>query len=63
MLAAFGFEALGVVVGDIYFIDPVPLAGQETPERGVKLQVRLVDRAQLVVFAYHTSLVSAREPG
>jgi hypothetical protein len=27
MLAAFGFEALGVVVGDMYFIDPVPLAG------------------------------------
>src|SRR5260370_39426734 len=45
MLAAFGFEALGVVVGDMYFIDPVPLAGQETPERGVRLELRLVDRA------------------
>src|ERR1700692_3071323 len=46
MLAAFGFEALGVVVGDMYFVDPVPLAGQETPERGVRLEVRLVDRAE-----------------
>jgi hypothetical protein len=46
MLAAFGFEALGVVVGDMYFIDPVPLAGQETPERGVRLELRLVDRAE-----------------
>jgi len=45
MLAAFGFEALGVVVGDMYFIDPAPLAGQETPERGVRLELRLVDRA------------------
>src|ERR1700756_798659 len=45
MLAAFGFEALGVVVGDMYFVDPVPLAGQETPERGVRLELRLVDRA------------------
>jgi hypothetical protein len=45
MLAAFGFEALGVVVGDMYFIDPDPLAGQETPERGVRLELRLVDRA------------------
>lgn len=45
MLAAFGFEALGVVVGDMYFIDPSPLEGQETPERGVRLELRLVDRA------------------
>ena len=33
MLAAFGFETLGVVVGDMYFVDPSPLAGQETPEQ------------------------------
>jgi hypothetical protein len=46
MLAAFGFEALGVVLGDIYFIDPTPMAGQETPERGVRLELRLVDRAE-----------------
>jgi hypothetical protein len=46
MLAAFGFENLGVVVGDMYFIDPSPLAGQETPERGVRLELRLIDRAE-----------------
>ena len=46
MLAAFGFETLGVVVGDMYFVDPAPLAGQETPERGVRLELRLVDRAE-----------------
>jgi hypothetical protein len=46
VLAAFGFETLGVVVGDMYFIDPAPLAGQETPERGVRLELRLVDRAE-----------------
>ncbi len=45
MLAAFGFEALGVVVGDMFFVDPTPNAGQETPERGVRLELRLVDRA------------------
>lgn len=45
MLAAFGFEALGVVVGDMYFVDPAPMAGQETPERGVRLELRLIDRA------------------
>ncbi|MBX9640203.1 MAG: hypothetical protein K2X97_10870 [Mycobacteriaceae bacterium] len=45
MLAAFGFETLGVVVGDMYFVDPSPMTGQETPERGVRLELRLVDRA------------------
>jgi hypothetical protein len=46
MFAAFGFETLGVVVGDMYFVDPAPRAGQETPERGVRLELRLVDRAE-----------------
>ncbi|OBJ53030.1 hypothetical protein [Mycobacterium sp. 1423905.2] len=45
MLAAFGFESLGVVVGDMFFVDPSPLTGQETPERGVRLELRLIDRA------------------
>jgi hypothetical protein len=45
MFAAFGFENIGVVVGDMYFVDPNPLAGQETPERGVRLELRLIDRA------------------
>jgi len=46
MFAAFGFEALGVVVGDMFFVDPNPREGQETPERGVRLELRLVDRAE-----------------
>ncbi|HEY9303260.1 MAG TPA: hypothetical protein VIO95_03110 [Mycobacterium sp.] len=45
MFAAFGFETLGVVIGDMYFVDPTPLAGQETPERGVRLELRIIDRA------------------
>jgi hypothetical protein len=45
MLAAFGFESLGVVVGDMYFVDPNPLEGQETPERGVRLELRVIDKA------------------
>ncbi|QLL08579.1 hypothetical protein [Mycobacterium vicinigordonae] len=44
MLAAFGFENLGVVVGDMFFVDPNPNAGHETPERGVRLELRIVDR-------------------
>lgn len=46
MFAAFGFETIGVVVGDMYFVDPNPLEGQETPERGVRLELRMVDRGQ-----------------
>ncbi|ORW12188.1 hypothetical protein [Mycobacterium kyorinense] len=46
MFAAFGFETLGVVIGDMYFVDPTPLEGQETPERGVRLELRLVERAE-----------------
>jgi hypothetical protein len=44
MLAAFGFEKLGVVVGDMFFVDPSPNEGQETPERGVRLEIRLIDK-------------------
>jgi hypothetical protein len=46
MLAAFGFEALGVVAGDMFFLDPRPMAGQETPERGVRLELRLIERGE-----------------
>lgn len=46
MLAAFGFENLGVVVGDMFFVDPAPKEGQESPERGVRLELRVVDRAE-----------------
>src|SRR5262249_33252006 len=46
MLAAFGFETLGVVVGDMFCVDPTPNEGQETRERGVRLELRVVDRAE-----------------
>jgi hypothetical protein len=46
MFAAFGFETLAVVIGDMYFVDPNPLAGQETAERGVRLELRLIDRGE-----------------
>jgi hypothetical protein len=44
MLYAFAFERVGVVVGDIYFVDPEPEPGQEGPEHGVRLEVRLMAR-------------------
>jgi hypothetical protein len=47
MLYAFGFDRVGVVVGDLYFVNPDPAAGQEGPEAGVRLEVRLLERGEL----------------
>ncbi len=47
MLYAFGFETIGVVVGDLYFVDPDPIPGQEGAEQGVRLEVRLVELGEL----------------
>lgn len=55
MFYAFGFERISVVVGDLYFVDPNPVAGQEGAERGVRLEVRLTTPGRL-----HGSIYSAR---
>ncbi|MDQ2881753.1 MAG: hypothetical protein M3Y48_11150 [Actinomycetota bacterium] len=47
MFYAFGFERVVVVMGDLYFVDPDPLPGQEGAERGVRLEVRLVEPGEL----------------
>ncbi|PSJ26064.1 hypothetical protein B7P34_24770 [Streptosporangium nondiastaticum] len=46
VLYAFGFERIGVVVSDLYFVDPDPLPGQASPERGVRLELRLFERGE-----------------
>jgi hypothetical protein len=43
MLQVFGFDRVGVVAGDIYFIDPHPGPGQEGAERGVRLELRVLE--------------------
>lgn len=47
VLYAFGFERVGVVVGDLYFVDPNPRPGQEGAEHGVRLELRALDRGEL----------------
>jgi hypothetical protein len=44
MLYVFGFKRLGVVLSDLYFVDPNPGPGQEGAERGVRLEVRFLDQ-------------------
>jgi hypothetical protein len=46
-LYALGFERICVVIGDLYFIDPDPLPGQEGAERGVRLELRLIAPGEL----------------
>jgi hypothetical protein len=55
VLYAFGFERVGVVVGDLFFVDPEPGMGQEGAERGVRLEVRVLERPEL-----HGSVYSAQ---
>lgn len=47
MLYAFGFERVGAVVSDLYFLNPRPLVGQEGAERGVRLELRMLERQLL----------------
>lgn len=47
MLYAWGFDRVGVVAGDLYFVDPDPAPGQEGAEHGVRLEVRLLERPPL----------------
>lgn len=55
MLYAFGFDRVAVVAGDLYFRDPEPGEGQEGSERGVRLELRVLERGDL-----HGSIYSAQ---
>jgi hypothetical protein len=52
MLHAWGFDRIGVVAGDLYFVDPNPGAGQEGAEHGVRLEVRVLERPPLTGSIY-----------
>src|ERR1700760_4632458 len=52
MLYAWGFDRVGVVASDLYFVDPEPNPGQEGAERGVRVEVRLLDRPPLTGSVY-----------
>jgi hypothetical protein len=62
MLQLFGFDRIGVVVGDIYFVDPRPRKGQEGPERGVRLEVRMLEPGELTGSIYSARPISIAEP-
>jgi hypothetical protein len=62
MLQAFVFERVGVVVGDLYFLDPQPAKGQEGPEHGVRLELRVVDKGELRGSIYSATPIEVGRP-
>jgi hypothetical protein len=62
MLQAFVFERVGVVVGDLYFLDPNPHKGQEGAEHGVRLELRVFDRGDLKGTIYSATPIEVGRP-
>jgi hypothetical protein len=62
MLYAFGFERVGVLVGDLYFVDPRPARGQEGAEHGVRLELRILDRGALKGSIYSAQPIEVGPP-
>ena len=62
MLYAFGFDRVGVVVGDLYFLDPRPEQGQESAEHGVRLELRVFGRGELKGSIYSAQPIEVGQP-
>jgi hypothetical protein len=62
MLYVFGFERVGVVLSDIYFLDPEPDPGQEGAERGVRLEVRFLESGEHDGTIYASRPISVGQP-
>src|SRR5215211_9345792 len=62
MLWSLAFDRLGVVVSDLYFVDPRPAEGQEGAERGVRLELRVFDREPLEGSIYSATPIRVDRP-
>jgi hypothetical protein len=62
VLYVFGFERIGVLVSDLYFVDPEPNPGQEGAERGVRLEVRMLGQGELKGTIYSARPIEVGEP-
>lgn len=62
MLYAFGFDHVGVVLSDLYFLDPNQKPGQEGAEHGVRLEVRLLERKELEGSVYSAQPIGIGRP-
>ena len=62
MLYAFGFDRIGVLVSDLYFVDPQPLPGQEGAEHGVRLELRILGHGELKGSIYSARPIEVDRP-
>jgi hypothetical protein len=62
LLYAFGFERIGVLVSDLYFVDPRPGPGQEGAERGVRLELRMLGQGELKGSIYSARPIEVGQP-
>jgi hypothetical protein len=62
MLQLFGFDRIGIVIGDLYFLDPVQKEGQEGAEHGVRLEVRMLKPGELRGSIYSARPISIGAP-
>jgi len=62
MLYAFGFERVGVLVGDLYHLDPRPTKGQEGAEHGVRVELRVLERGALKGSIYSAQPIEVGQP-
>jgi hypothetical protein len=62
MFYAFGFERVGVLAGDLYFVDPHPGKGQEGAEHGVRVELRVLGRGALKGSIYSAQPIQIGEP-
>jgi len=62
MLYVFGFERVGVLVGDLYFVDPRPAKGQDGAEHGVRVELRVLERGALKGSIYSAQPIVVGRP-
>ena len=62
MLRTSGFERIGVLISDLYFVDPNPGQGQEGAEHGVRLELRVLERGDLKGSIYSAQPISVGQP-
>jgi hypothetical protein len=62
MFHVWGFDRVGVVAGDLFFIDPEQSPGEEGAEHGVRVEVRLLDKPPLGGSVYSSQQIVIGQP-
>jgi len=62
MLYVFGFDRVGIVLADLYFLDPNPGPGQEGAERGVRIELRRLEAGEVQGSIYAARPIGLDEP-